>query len=68
MGREAVPQEYVEKNKFLKWLDEALGFMCIHISRYLLFHLEGLKTLKEAWKSLNLCLENKMSSRAYSGE
>ena len=28
-------------------LDEAFGFMCIHISRELLFHLDGLKTPRE---------------------
>ena len=26
--------------------------MCTHISRYILFHLEGLRTLKEAWDKL----------------
>ena len=52
MGREAEPQQYVEKNKFLNQLDEAFGFMCTHISRDLLFHLEGLRTPKEAWDKL----------------
>ena len=52
MGREVEPQKYVEKSKFLNYLDEAFGFMCIHISRDLLFHLEGLKTPKEAWDKL----------------
>ena len=52
MGREAEPQHYFEKNKFLNRLDEAFGFMCIHISQDLLFHLEGLKTRKESWENL----------------
>ena len=52
MGREVEPQQYVEKSKFLNWLDEAFDFMCIHISRDILFHLEGLKTPKEAWDKL----------------
>ena len=52
MGREVEPQQYVEKNKFLNWLDEAFKFMFIHISRDLLFHLEGLKTPKESWENI----------------
>ena len=52
MGREAEPQQYVEKSKFLNRLDEAFSFMCIHISRDLLFHLEGLRTPKETWDNL----------------
>ena len=52
MGRETEPQQYVEKNKFLIRLDEAFGFMCTHISQDILFHLEGLRTLKEALDNL----------------
>ena len=52
MGKEADLQQYVEKNKFLDRLDEPFGFMCTHISRDLLFHLEGLRTPKEAWEKL----------------
>ena len=52
MGRETKPQQHVEKNKFLNRLDEAFGFMCTHISRDILFHLEGLRTPKEAWDKL----------------
>ena len=52
MARETEPQQYVEKKKFLNQLDESFGFMCTHISRYILFHLEGLRTLKEAWDNL----------------
>ena len=50
MGRENRPQQYVEKN--LNRLDEAFDFMCNHISRYLFFHLEGLRTLNEAWDKI----------------
>ena len=52
MGRKIEPQQYVKKNKFLNSLDEAFAFMCTHISRDILFHLEGLRTLKEAWDKL----------------
>ena len=54
MGREIEPHHPVEKNKFLNWLDEAFGFLCAHISRYLIFHLEGLKTPMESWEKLEL--------------
>ena len=52
MGRETEPQQYAEKNKFLNRLDEVFDFMCTHISWDLLFHLEGLRTPKEAWDKL----------------
>ena len=58
MGREVEPQQYVEKNKFLNRLNEAFGFMCIHISRDILFHLGGLKTLKETWEKLESLFGN----------
>ena len=52
MGIETEPQQYVEKNKFLNWHDEAFDFMCTLISQDLLFHLEGLRNLKEAWDKI----------------
>ena len=52
MGREIEPQQPIEKLKYLNKLDEEFGFMCIHISRELLFHLEGLLTPKEVWEKL----------------
>ena len=54
MGRETKPHLPTKKNKFLNYLDEAFGFLCTHISRYLLFHLEGLRTPKEAWEKLEV--------------
>ena len=47
MGTEVEPQQHLEKLKYLNKLDEAIGFMCIDISRELLFHFEGLRTPKE---------------------
>ena len=52
LGIEAEPQQCFDKSKFMNWLDEAFRFMCIHISRDILFHLEGLKTPKEVWDKL----------------
>ena len=33
-------------------MDEAFGFMCIHISREFLFHIYELRTPKEVWDKL----------------
>ena len=46
MGIEVEPQQHLEKSKYLNKLDEAFDFMCIHVSRELLFHLKGLRTQK----------------------
>ena len=52
MSREIEPQQTLENLKYLNELDEELGFMCIYISRELLFHLDGMETPKEAWGNL----------------
>ena len=46
LGRDTEPHHPAEKNKFLNHLDEAFGYLCTHISRDLVFHLEGLRTPK----------------------
>ena len=43
MGKEVKPQYPLEKSKYLNKMDEEFGFMCIHISKELLFHLDGMK-------------------------
>ena len=52
MGREVEPQQPLEKSKHLNKLDEAFGFMCIHIYSDLLFHIDGLETPKEVWDKI----------------
>ena len=52
MGKEVEPQQPLEKSKYLNKLDEAFGFMCIHISREFLFHLDGLRKPREVWLKL----------------
>ena len=52
LGREAEPHHPIEKNKFMNRLDEAFGYLCTHISRDLLFRLEGLRTPREAWEKI----------------
>ena len=54
MAREIESHHHAKKNKFLNQLDESFVFLCAHISRDLLFHLEGLNTPKEAWEKLEL--------------
>ena len=43
----------IDKSIFLKKKDEAFRFLCLSISRDLLFHLSGLKTPKEFWDKLD---------------
>ena len=52
MDTEAEPGSAVEKARFLNKKDEAFGFLCLSISRDLLFHLTDLKTPKEIWDKL----------------
>ena len=42
----------IDKSRFLNKKDEAFGFLCLSVSRDLLFHLLGLKTPKEIWDKL----------------
>ena len=46
MGTEPKPNAIVEKSKYMNNLDEAYVFLCLNISKYLVFHLSGLKTPK----------------------
>ena len=52
LGRETETHHPAERNNFLNRLDEAFGYLCTHVSRYLLFHLEGLRTPRESWEKL----------------
>ena len=44
MDTKEEPTHVIEKAIFLNKKDEAFGFLCLSISRDLLFHLLGLKT------------------------
>ena len=52
MDTEDEPGTVIDKSRFLNKKDEAFGFLCLSISRDLLFHLSGLKTPKEIWDKL----------------
>ena len=49
MNRETEPNAAMEKIKYWNKLDEAYGFLCLSISKDILFHITGLKTPKEIW-------------------
>ena len=42
----------IDKARFLNKKDEAFGFLCLSISRDIIFHLLGLKNPKEIWDKL----------------
>ena len=46
------PNHVVDKSRYSNKLDEAYGFLCLSISKYILFHTTGLKTPKEIWDQL----------------
>ena len=52
MGIIVEPQQHIENSKYPNRIDEAFSYMCIHISKELLFHLDGLRTSKEVWDKL----------------
>ena len=52
METEEDPSSVTNKAIFLNNKDEAFRFLCLSISRDLLFHLSGLKTPKEIWDKL----------------
>ena len=47
MNTETKPTSVVEKEKYWNKLDEAYGFLCLSISKDILFHISGLKNPKE---------------------
>ena len=61
MDTEVDPRSAIEKSRFLNKKDEAFGFLCLSISRDLLFHLTDLKTRKGIWDKLNLYMESMMT-------
>ena len=65
LGREVEPHFPVERNKFLNRLDEAFSYLCTHVSRDLLFHLEGLRTPREAWEKLEFFFGNQYELRGH---
>ena len=52
MENKAEPNVAAEKIKCNNRRDEAYGLFCLSISRYLLFHLDGLTSPNEVWEKL----------------
>ena len=46
------PNVATEKIKWHNRRDEAYGLLCLSISRYLIFHLDSLKSPNEVWEKL----------------
>ena len=52
MGTENEPNSTVEKSKYFNGIDEALGMLCLSISRDILFHVDNLKTPNKVWNNI----------------
>ena len=59
------PTHVIDKARFLNKKDEAFRFLCLSISRDILFHLAGLKTPKEIWDKLETLYGNQDDLRVY---
>jgi hypothetical protein len=49
---EVEPTSAINKNMYLKYLDEAYDLLCVSMSPELLFHIEACTTLDEIWTKL----------------
>ena len=65
MDTEIDPNHVVDKARYWNNLDEAFGFMCLSISKDLLFHIIGLKTPKEIWDQLVTLFDKQDELRLY---
>ena len=52
MATKAEHNVATEKIKWHNRRDEAYGFLCLSVSRYLLFHIDGLKSPNEVWEKI----------------
>ena len=55
----------VEKIKWHNRRDEVYGLLCLNISRYLLFHLDGLTSQKEVWEKVQALFGKKDKMRGH---
>ena len=60
MDTKEEPSSTIDKSRFLNKKDEAFRFLCLSISRDLLFHLLGLKTPKEFGTNWKPYMESRM--------
>ena len=65
METKVEPIDYVDKEKYWNRLNEAYGCLFLSISRDRLFHIKGLKTLKEVWDKLTSLFDKQDDLRIY---
>ena len=65
MDTQEEPASVTNKAIFLNKKDEAFRFLCLSVSQDLLFHLSGLKTLKEIWDKLETLYGKQDGLRVY---
>ena len=65
MDTKEEPTSVIDKARFLNKKDEAFRFLCLSVSRDLLFHLSGLKNPKEIWDKLETLCGKKDDLRVY---
>ena len=65
METETKPVHYIDKEKYWNRLDEAYGFLCLAISRYILFRINGLNNYKEVWDKLASLFDKQDDLRIY---
>ena len=65
MDTKVEPGSAIEKSRFLNKKDEAFDFLCLSISRDLLFHIVGLKNMKEIWYKVETLYRNHDDLRVY---
>ena len=65
MDTKEEPASMTDKARFLNKKDEAFRFLCLSVSRDLLFHLSGLKTPNELWHKLEALYGKKGDLRVY---
>ena len=65
MEEEAKRIHYVDKEKYFNRLDEAYGCLCLSISQDILFHINGLKTLKQVWDNIASLFDKQDDLRIY---
>ena len=65
MNTKEEPNHVVDKDRLFNKMDEAFGFLCLSISKDLLFHISRLKTPKEIWDQLASLYDKQDDLRIY---
>ena len=68
MATEAEPNAVAEKIKWHNRREEAYGLLCLNISIYPIFHLDGLSSPYEVWEKLQTLFGNTCEMRGHQME